>query len=128
MERPNTKTLTVIRAEAKRERQEQIAWIVQDRPSITTSELAKRFGVSKRVIQRDRKAVGVSAEPTPSWGEEKTEQVLAMLDDGASYVEISRTLGVGEDYVREKYPGRGWTKEQMWEYNSLLKRYGKYVE
>lgn len=49
-----------------------------------------------------------------------------LLDDGASFGEISRTLGVGRDTLRRWFPGRGWTPNGS--SSSMIRRAQKEME
>ena len=37
-------------------------------------------------------------------------EALRLLEDGASYREVSYSTGIPRTTLREKYPGMGWTK------------------
>jgi DNA-binding CsgD family transcriptional regulator len=94
-----------------------------------SNRIGRILGISQRIIQLDRKALGIPATVgRPKWDEELISKANQMLEDGASYAETARTLGVSADVLRTKIPGKGWSLAQVWEYNSMMKQYGKYVE
>lgn len=45
-----------------------------------------------------------------------------LLDDGASYTEVSKTLKVKRETVARRFPGRGWTHKQGGEYGYAIRR------
>lgn len=44
---------------------------------------------------------------------EKLNAAKVLLDDGASYTEVARTLGMCKKTLRRHFPGRGYTQEQI---------------
>ncbi|WQY91189.1 helix-turn-helix DNA binding domain protein [Mycobacterium phage Benzema] len=56
---------------------------------------------------------------------EQLARAEELLNEGCSYLEVSRTIGIAEFSIRLKFPGRGWTQEQKAEHkrlNDLFKR------
>ena len=49
------------------------------------------------------------------------ERALALLQDGASYTEVGRTLGVKHSTVSGWWPGYGWTQRQGGSYGGMVK-------
>lgn len=47
------------------------------------------------------------------WTPDLQARAEALLDDGCSYRETARTLGVDHTTVRDHLPGRGWTRQQV---------------
>lgn len=47
-----------------------------------------------------------------SWTPELHARADALLTDGASYRETSKTLGCSRAALAKRFPGRGWTMEQ----------------
>ena len=54
-----------------------------------------------------------------------TPEVIAkggeMLDDGASQLEVVRTLGMSRETLVKHFPGKGWTNKQSGEFRALLR-------
>lgn len=50
---------------------------------------------------------------------DKRHEAGIMLDYGASYNEVARTLHTQVKHVSRWYPGRGWTKKQGVEYRKM---------
>lgn len=59
---------------------------------------------------------------------EKLAKIEAMLDDGASYREVMRTLHVDDGTLRKYFPGRGWTQQQAGQFSVLIQRMGKVLQ
>lgn len=53
---------------------------------------------------------------------DKMGKVRLMLEDGASYREIGRTLHVNADAVRRLFPGHGWTQVQAGQYSGMRRK------
>ena len=52
----------------------------------------------------------------------------ALLDDGASYTEVARTLGCSRFWVSKHFPGRGWTSQQGGAYGYMLRKANERIE
>lgn len=50
------------------------------------------------------------------------EKARQLLDDGASYREITRTLGISKTTLRAKFPGRGWTYKESGEFRWITRK------
>lgn len=46
-----------------------------------------------------------------------------LLDDGASFGEVARTLNRNKSVICRHFPGRGWTRAQTDELSSIRMRY-----
>jgi len=44
-----------------------------------------------------------------------------MLDDGASFKEVTRTTYLSREYLAAHFPGKGWTYKQAGEFRALLR-------
>lgn len=44
-----------------------------------------------------------------------------LLQDGASYTEVARTIGLHRTTLSEKIPGYGWTKQQGGAYGGMIR-------
>jgi hypothetical protein len=49
-------------------------------------------------------------------------QALMLLDDGASYTEVARTLGCDRKWVSKRFPGRGWTAQEGGAYGFMVRK------
>lgn len=45
-----------------------------------------------------------------------------MLEDGMSYNEVARTLGITRQHISRQLPGYGWSKNTALEYRELKKK------
>jgi len=83
---------------------------------LSAPQIAERVGCTPRTVTRWRRQEGLTrvipatagAPATP----ERLEQARRLLDDGASYQEVSRTLGMHERTLMRHFPGRGWSKRE----------------
>lgn len=85
----------------------------------SAAEIAKRLGVTTRTVHRQRRTGGC-AKPMPNWmTDDEIRRAEALLDDGASYSEVARTLGRTAQSIGERFPGRGYSKAQANEMRRL---------
>lgn len=85
-------------------------------------EIAEIIGITPRTVQRHRQAAGISAGPAIPLSAHEKERALSLLQDGASYAEVGRTLGRSEDRLQVNFPGYGWTREQTGAHNAAIQR------
>lgn len=85
--------------------------------------VANYFGVKKGYLQGVKHDMGLTDtrfSHTKIVDVEVIRRVEEMLDDRASYAEISRTLPVSEWWVSKHYPGRGWTPLECGRFAALM--------
>ena len=71
----------------------------------TAKHIANLLGVTPRTVTRDRAARGIT-QPTPSRvTEDEFARAYTMLEDGASYEEVARTLRRSHTAFRHRFPG-----------------------
>lgn len=96
--------------------------------TMNNREIAEHVGISPKMVWYWTDKYG---SPTPRHNkisEETWAKVEAMLDDGCSQREISRTLGMAPITIRRRFPGRGWSKQQTREYIRVLRKAAKEEE
>ena len=76
----------------------------------TAKQIADLLGVTKRTVARDRTATGCAQPKAPLLTQDELERAHAMLEDGASYDEVGRTLGRCSAGLRRKFPGYKLTR------------------
>lgn len=79
----------------------------------TALEIAVALHVSPRTVIRDRRAAGVSGSTPPPVSAADLDTARRLLDEGASYCEVARTIGTTSSTVARHLPGRGWSPEQV---------------
>lgn len=57
------------------------------------------------------------------WTDADKQLAAALLDDGASFREVGRTIGRPASVICRRFPGRGWTVEQVAERAALDRRF-----
>ena len=78
----------------------------------TAKQIADLLGVTKRTVARDRTATGCAQTKAPLLTADELERAKEMLEDGASYQEVGRTLGRYGTTIRHRFPGYTLTKEE----------------
>ena len=86
------------------------------RMGLSAPSIAAQIGCSAETVRRWRKANGLSPEVTEHVGRpltpERKEAARQLLDDGAPYEEVSRTLGITRVTLKRHFPGREWTRQE----------------
>lgn len=77
-------------------------------------EIAQRVGVSPRTVSRVRNDAGLGV-PRRLATENDKLRAKQLLEEGASYAEVSRTVGFGQKEVKRWFPGYTWTQQQRQE-------------
>lgn len=93
------------------------------RAGMTAAAIASRLGVTERTVQRDRGIVGVaqrstSVEVTPAM----LTRIEELLDDGCSALEAARTVRCSQTQVLARFPGRGWSRDQIVQHALVVRR------
>jgi DNA invertase Pin-like site-specific DNA recombinase len=91
------------------------------REGVSAKVIARRLNVSIRTVSRVRVAAGL---PAPSKGASESDKLRAkeLLEDGASYAEVGRTIGFHPQHVKRWFPGYEWTVEQRNEMADMERR------
>lgn len=91
------------------------------RERVPAMEISRRLGVNRGTVTRIRKSEGI-----PSYRQkrvvsaERLERAARLLNDGASYAEVSRTLSMSTGTLRKYFPGMAWGRAQIDEYLSMV--------
>lgn len=93
---------------------------------LTSTEIAVRVGCSPRTVTRWRAQAGVT-QHLPEGAAKPVSQVKLraaeiLLDDGASYREVSRTVHIATHTLRRYFPGRGYTPQQSAEVAAMARK------
>lgn len=93
------------------------------RQGCSARDIADKLGMSKHHVGYIRTKTHTNVHTkAPLLSDEDVQRAMQMLDDGASYAEIQRTLGHA---FNTRIPGRGWTREQTNEYICATRRLKK---
>lgn len=90
----------------------------------SNKELQEHFKVSECTISRLRKTTGTSTKPTMT--PERKARIEAMIADGWSFAEITRTEGADPETLRRHFPGQAWTERERCAYLSTLRMVNPY--
>ena len=91
-------------------------------------ELAKILDISEKTVRNWR------TKPKPVWihgklqvPQVKLDEAEGLLDDGASYYEAARTVGIRSETLRQHFPGRGWSQEQVIDYAVTVRKFNQKI-
>lgn len=89
---------------------ELVAWrrrqvVALTRQGRTAREIANAIGITPRSVVRHRAAAGISKPGPREFTARETLRAIELLEDGASYAEVARTLGRGPKAVMNNAPG-----------------------
>lgn len=104
------------------ERKHRVA--VLTRQGMTAREISEICGITTRTVVRDRHDVGIAQPVARRLTADEVKIAEDMLEDGASYSEIARTLGVHLTCISKRWPGRGWTYAQTNDHIRALRQAG----
>lgn len=88
----------------------------------SATEIAVRLGVTRRTVQRHREITGASRDRDlyPPMTASELAIARALLEDGASYGEVARTLHRGACTIGRHFPGYGWSVGSGGEYRRAM--------
>jgi DNA-binding CsgD family transcriptional regulator len=95
------------------------AIIEMTRAGRSIADIAAHLGVTERTVIRHRKAAGISRPAIPAMTAGEIETARTLLEDGASYSEVGRTIGRNPKTLQLHFPGFGWTQAQASEYRHM---------
>jgi transposase-like protein len=91
------------------------------------TEAAKVSGISRGILskkfpgmQQDSKFHARNLRVRMS--QEDIARMEQLLDDGASYAEVARTIGCSARAVARYFPNRGWTEDQTVEFMTMMRK------
>jgi len=103
--------------EAVAERRAQIIALTEQ--GWTAAAIADRLGITKRSVARGRAAAGIAQPRAPLMTDDEKRAARTMLDDGASYHEVGRTIGRSASTIERNLPGYTWDQRRCSEAAAL---------
>jgi transposase len=93
----------------------------------SAARIAERFDVNIRTVQRWRTRLGVNRLPAPlQHPESDRRRAEFLLDEGCSFQETARTVGVDRSTIYRWFPGREpWSKSEAGRFSALVRHYGE---
>lgn len=88
---------------------------------MTAGEISDQLNISKRTVERARDRVDMVKPRSRRLTTEELSTAKGMLEDGASYAEVARTLGRNRGAIARNLPGYEWTREQQLEYMTMCR-------
>lgn len=88
------------------------------------ADLANHFGCDLVTVTRIRKALNLPefAGTPRRLTTDRRQRIQAMLADGQSFAEISRTEGADPETLRRHFPGQQWTRRQCIDFHTAIRR------
>lgn len=107
--------------------QRDIDFLACDRAGMSARQLSERFGVTDRTVQRWRKRLGIKhRQYVQKHPKSDRDLVEHLLDEGCSFAEAARTVGVAASTIRQWFPDRKpWTRQECSEYAVLIRQLGE---
>lgn len=97
---------------------------------LTNKQIAAELEIAERTVSRRRAALGASGAVNEPYSAETLARVEQLLGEGWSLLEIARTENLDYRTLRRKFPGRGWTRQQIVTQSVILRHwhanYGTY--
>lgn len=59
---------------------------------------------------------------TPKFTQAEWDRAWTMLEEGCNYQEVARTTGISGSYLAERLPGYAWTRREVAEWATFLRR------
>lgn len=88
---------------------------------LSAPEIAARLGITPRSVARARVRARVAAAAPVPLTEDTLRAVRAMLEDGASHLEISRTLPISRKSLSRHFPGTAWSARHASDLASFIR-------
>lgn len=95
--------------------------IAMTRQGYSARRIAEALNTTARTIVRHRNALGIAQASNPPHPKEVRDRAKELLDDGASYSEVARTVGASITQISRWHPGRGWDGHTCTEYATLCR-------
>ncbi|WP_396657152.1 helix-turn-helix domain-containing protein [Microbacterium oxydans] len=98
-----------------------------ERSGMSAAKIAERFGVDPRTVVRWRTRLGVNHAP-PSTPHPMSDRALVehLLDEGCSFQEAARTVGIDRSTVYRWFPDRRpWSKSEAGQFSAMVRHYGR---
>lgn len=92
---------------------------------LTGAVIAERLGCSQRQVERIRSEMGFTRRvcntgiPVP---DARLLEAERMLDGGASFAEVRRTLRMGYGTLPKYFPGRAWSHQEVGSFATAVRR------
>lgn len=90
------------------------------RAGLSLTQIADQLGVTDRTVSRDRQRLGIQQPTPPRLSAAEVEAARRLLDDGAPYSEVARTLGRSHSAIARRLPGYAWTPVQRGQWQAFL--------
>lgn len=114
------------RAKVSLDRNWEAQFIRCEQAGMTASQIATRFGVTTRTVQRWRASLGVTHRQSVAYPQRVHSQIEQLVDGGCPIKEAARTVGVSATTAYRWLPDRErWTRSQVGEYAAMIRQFGR---
>lgn len=98
-----------------------------EQAGMSAAQMAERFNVSTRTIERWRNRLGVThCAQTPRMPDSARRQAEYLLDQGCSFSETARTVGVSWKTIYRWFPDRHpWSRQEVVEFAVMVRAMGR---
>lgn len=91
------------------------------RQGLDNATIADKLKISSRTVARAKACAGIAKPPRRASEDDKLKAKI-LLHDGASYQEVSRTIGWDGETIANWHPGFTFTKRQTGQASALSRR------
>jgi hypothetical protein len=95
------------------------------REGLSAAAIGKILGINARTVVYARTKHGCSQNPPSRLTEQELQLAKNLLEDGASYTEVAKTLNRDRNNLVHRFPGYGWTETQAAQHMWMLKELEK---
>lgn len=93
-----------------------------DRAGMSIRQMAERFNVSPRTVERWRHRLGVARPIAPKRPESARLRAEYLLDQGCSFREAAITVGVSPKTISRWFPDRQpWTRQEVSQFAVMVR-------
>lgn len=98
------------------------------RQGLSVQRIAEQVGVHPQTVVDVRVANQCGRWARRLFTDSEIQACLTMLEDGASYNEVARTVGRHVGTVARRFPGYGWSHSEEVEFSRARRAYGSVLE
>lgn len=102
-------------------------WYQELKQYTTKTKMSKILNVTHRTLinweKTPKNIAPYTGRQKRKISEQKLNQAQLMIEDGASFTEISKTINISRTTLNKYFPGKAWTKQQILEHLTITRKY-----